>query len=84
LILLIARIVFQQVFYSILCEADRFPFGSSPVADSPSRLLLVKLATLSVNFSAAELTVATGQNLFFRYHGDLTKRLLVVLWCGQN
>jgi hypothetical protein len=47
-------------------------------------LLLVKLATLSVNFSAAKLTVATGQNLLFLYHGDLTRRLLIVLSRGQN
>jgi hypothetical protein len=65
LILLIARIVFLPIFYSIFYRADRFLFGSSPVADSPSRQLLVKLAALSVNFSAVELTVATGQNMFF-------------------
>jgi hypothetical protein len=65
LILLIARIVFLPIFYSIFYRADRFLFGSSPVADSPSRQLLVKLAALSINFSAVELTVATGQNLFF-------------------
>jgi hypothetical protein len=89
-ILLIARIVFLPVFYSIFCEADRFLFGSSPVADSPSRLLLVKIATLVVNFSAAELTVATARICFSCIDlcscpcGDFTRHLLIVLSRGQN
>jgi hypothetical protein len=51
-------------------------------------MLLVKLATLSINLSAAELTVATGQNLFFPYRflflsdscprDEFIRRLLVV------
>jgi hypothetical protein len=66
LVVFIARTFFLPVFYSIFCGTTRFVLGSSPAANSPSHQLLVKLAALSVNVSAVELTVAASQNLFFQ------------------